>query len=130
MRDLAGIIKKSEYWIEVSGYTDDIDPRPGGPVSDNWALSGYRALAVVRFLEANGVPRDRLAAFGYGPINPFKPNNSGPNRALNHRVEIVLDQSMAADVEELRLLEKPGKFHYQGFSFDLFKQSPPGKEQR
>lgn len=122
LKGLAAIIEGSEYWVEVNGYTDDIEPRPGGAVADNWALSGFRALAVARFLESQGVERKRLAAYGYGPINPIKPNDSGPNRAENHRVEIVLDQSLAGDVEELRMLRKPGKFHYRGFTFDLFNR--------
>ncbi len=133
LKGLAAIIQGSEYWVEVAGYTDDIEPRPGGSIADNWALSGFRALAVARFMEAQGVDRKRLAAFGYGPINPIKPNDSGPNRARNHRVEIVLDQTLAGDVDELRLLKKPGKFRYRGFTFDLFNRpvenrGPGGEE--
>ena len=126
LKGLADIIKKSEYWVEVGGYTDDIEPRPGGPVADNWALSGFRALAVVKFMEAQGVARNRLAAFGYGSMNPVAPNDSASNRAQNHRVEIALDRSVAADVEELRLQKKPGELRYRGFTFDLFNR--PGRE--
>ena len=128
LKGLAAIIEGSEYWVEVAGYTDDIEPRPGGVVDNNWALSGYRALAVARFLESQGVARRRLSAFGYGSINPIRPNDSGPNRAQNHRVEIVLDQTLAADVEELRLQRKPGQFHYRGFTFDLFNRPAPDKK--
>ena len=51
------------------------------------------------------------------------------NRAQNHRVEIILDRSVAADVEELRLLKKPGKFRFRGFTFDLFNRPAENREQ-
>ncbi|MBW1711690.1 MAG: OmpA family protein [Deltaproteobacteria bacterium] len=120
LKGLAAIIERSSYLVEVNGYTDDIDPAPGGPARNNWGLSGLRALAVVKFLQANGVALERLAAYGYGPLNPLKPNTTAANRILNHRVELVLDETLVSDVDELRVLKAPGRLRFRGFIFDLF----------
>lgn len=117
---LAAIIAPSPYWIEVGGHTDDIGPGPESPARNNWQLSGLRALAVVKSLAAAGVANRRLAAIGYGPLVPLKPNDSAKNRRANHRVEIVLDQTLAEEAEKLRRIRGPGRLLYRGFSFDLF----------
>jgi len=119
LKGLAAIVAPSPYWIEVGGHTDDIDPGPLSPARNNWQLSGLRALAVVKFLAAAGVANRRLEAIGYGPLAPLKPNDSAENRRANHRIEIVLDQSLAEEAEGLRLI-RPGSLLYRGFSFDLF----------
>ncbi len=121
LKGLAAIIQTSPYWIEVGGHTDDIPPGPGAPAADNWTLSALRALAVVEFLNANGVADQRLSAYGYGPIRPLVPNTTPANRAMNQRVEIILDERLAAQSEELRALTAPGRLRYRGFTFDLFK---------
>lgn len=126
LKGLAAIIELSPYWIEVGGYTDDVEPGPTSPAKDNWTLSALRALAVLKYLQFSGVGEERLAAYGYGSLNPVKPNTSARNRALNHRVEIALDQNLAARVEALRLLKSPGRANYRGFSFDLMNQPEPG----
>jgi len=116
---LAAIIQSSPYAVSVEGHTDDIPPPPGAPADNNWALSGLRALSVLKFLEASGVDGKRLSARGYGPNRPLRPNTSAANRALNHRVEIRLDERAAGRVEELKLLESPGQTRYKGFTFDI-----------
>ena len=36
----------------------------------NWELAGARAASVVRLLEENGVPGERMIATSYGEYNP------------------------------------------------------------
>ena len=56
--------------IQVEGHTDDRPLLPGSKFDSNWELSSSRAFAVLRFLEINGIPEQRLSATGYGEFRP------------------------------------------------------------
>jgi chemotaxis protein MotB len=75
--------------IRIEGHTDDV-PTGGGAFPTNWELSAARALAVVRYLQENGVDPGRLAGAGYGQYQPIAPNDSPEGRSQNRRIEIVL----------------------------------------
>jgi chemotaxis protein MotB len=75
--------------IRIEGHTDDV-PTGGGAFPTNWELSAARALAVVRYLQENGVDPSRLAGAGYGQYQPIAPNDSPEGRSQNRRIEIVL----------------------------------------
>ena len=65
LADIATKIPDDINWVlQVEGHTDDIPVR-AGRFADNWDLSTERALSVVRFLAAQGLPANRLAATGY-----------------------------------------------------------------
>ena len=82
--------------IEVGGHTDD-----RGSDATNDALSQRRAEAVVAFLVAAGVGRDRLSAVGYGERQSVAANDTETGRALNRRVEfVVLNPGAAARAPE------------------------------
>lgn len=127
---LAKILKGGKYFIRIGGHTDDVPPDPRGPARDNWALSAYRALAVLKVLARDGVAPDRMAAYGYGPINPLRPNNSPKNRAANHRVELVMDESLSGQVEGLRARQRPDRLRFKGFVFDLFGEAEDVKKSK
>jgi len=76
--------------IDVEGNTDNVPI--SGTFASNWELSAARASTVVRFLVARGVEPERLAATGYGEERPIAPNSTAAGRALNRRVEIVLER--------------------------------------
>lgn len=57
----------------------------------NWDLSLARAVEVVRYLESQGMPGERLSAIGKADSKPLVPNASGENRSMNRRVEIILE---------------------------------------
>ena len=76
--------------IRVEGHTDNVPVDPKGPFPSNWELSTTRALAVVKLLQEQGVPPDRLSAAGYGEFQPIASNKANPGRSLNRRIEIVL----------------------------------------
>jgi chemotaxis protein MotB len=75
--------------IRVEGHTDNV-PTAKGPYRTNWELSVARALAVVKFLQDNGVDPGMLSAAGYGEYHPIASNDTPENRSLNRRIEIVL----------------------------------------
>ncbi len=74
--------------FRVEGHTDNV-PLGRGQYT-NWELSSARALAVVRFLQDQGVDPARLAAAGYGEYKPIAPNDTPEGRSQNRRIEIVL----------------------------------------
>lgn len=71
--------------VAINGYADAT-----GNTSLNVPLSEERAQAVAGFLEAHGVPGDRLTTTGFGSANPIAPNGTDDGRAQNRRVEIVV----------------------------------------
>jgi chemotaxis protein MotB len=77
--------------IAVEGNTDNV-PITGGTFPSNWELSTARASSVVRFLIGRGVDSQRLSATGYAEQHPIATNSTAAGRALNRRVEIVLQR--------------------------------------
>jgi chemotaxis protein MotB len=93
---LAGVENKV---IRVEGHTDDVPS--GGAYPTNWELSTARALAVLRFLQEQGIDPTRLAAAGYGEYRPIAPNDTPEGRSQNRRIEIVLAAAEDAPPAEL-----------------------------
>jgi len=73
----------------VAGHTDNV-PISTAKFQDNWELSTARAATVTRFLIANGVRPESLAAAGYGEYDPLTANDTEEGRQRNRRIEIVL----------------------------------------
>lgn len=92
--------------VTVSGHTDNVPVREGGPVSSNWHLSVARGVSVVEHWERRfEIPADRLAVAGFGPGQPLATNSTPQGRAANRRVEfkIKLPES-AVSIKGLREL--------------------------
>jgi OOP family OmpA-OmpF porin len=70
---------------EIAGHTDST-----GSDSYNLDLSRQRAESVVNFLVAQGINRSRLDARGYGETRPQADNSSPAGRAMNRRVEFIV----------------------------------------
>jgi chemotaxis protein MotB len=84
--DIASKIPKEINWVlQVDGHTDN-KPINTREFPSNWELSAARAIAVVKFLNAQGIPNDRLAAAGYGEYQPL----SMMDTARNRRIELKL----------------------------------------
>jgi chemotaxis protein MotB len=77
--------------IIVEGHTDN-QPIASAEFPSNWELSTARATTVVRYLISRSVNRERLGAVGYADLHPIASNATAPGRALNRRVEIVLER--------------------------------------
>ena len=78
--------------IRIVGHTDNV-PISGGlqkTFPSNWELSAARATTVVRFLQDNGIPPERLVATGRAEYAPVAPNDSAEGRQKNRRIEITL----------------------------------------
>lgn len=71
----------AEGHVIVRGFTDS-----QGKEAQNQRLSFHRALAVVKALEAEGVPAAQLTAQGFGADAPIGDNKTAAGRALNRRV--------------------------------------------
>jgi OmpA-OmpF porin, OOP family len=72
--------------VYVVGHTDTV-----GNVESNLKLSRDRAESVVQALVSNhGIAVARLRSFGNGPFAPVATNGTDDGRALNRRVELVL----------------------------------------
>jgi chemotaxis protein MotB len=85
-------IPRDIQWVlRVDGHTDRRPIRtPEFP--SNWELSTARAISVVRFLIARGIPPQRLAAGGFGEFYPLDPADTPAAYARNRRIEIKLTQ--------------------------------------
>ncbi|HEY4168636.1 MAG TPA: peptidoglycan -binding protein [Reyranella sp.] len=79
-------IPKDIPWVlQVDGHTDN-KPINTPAFPSNWELSAARAIAVVKFLNAQGIPNDHLVAAGYGEFQPL----SMMDTARNRRIELKL----------------------------------------
>ncbi|HQY61134.1 MAG TPA: OmpA family protein, partial [Polyangiaceae bacterium] len=72
--------------IQVEGHTDN-----QGQASRNDELSKQRAESVATYLKSRGIAADRVSAVGRGSSKPVADNTSVEGRALNRRVEIVVE---------------------------------------
>jgi outer membrane protein OmpA-like peptidoglycan-associated protein len=89
LNDVAAIIKQNESNIakvHVQGHTDSI-----GSDQYNMALSDRRANAVEEYLVKQGVPASILDSEGFGESKPVATNTTAEGRALNRRVDFVVD---------------------------------------
>ncbi len=84
---VAELVRPLPLNLKIEGHTDD-----RGQEMANWDLSVDRAITVLRFMATNQlISLDRLSATGYGAQKPLFPNASAEERALNRRVEFVLE---------------------------------------
>ncbi len=68
--------------LEISGHTDNT-----GSLGFNTKLSEQRARAVVDYVAAQGIDKNRLEWKGYAFTQPIAPNNTPEGREQNRRVE-------------------------------------------
>ncbi len=73
--------------IELDGHSDN-----SGNRLTNRDLSRRRALAVMDFLKAQGIPEEQITLRFHGERYPLAPNTNNANRARNRRVNIHLDR--------------------------------------
>jgi len=76
---------RENYQLLLIAHTDE-----QGEEIFNQNLSEKRAETVYNFLNAGGIPKERLFAIGMGEKYPLLPNNSDSNREKNRRVELVI----------------------------------------
>jgi chemotaxis protein MotB len=91
LRRLVPVLRDSPHPVAVHGHTDPL-PIRSARFPSNWELSSARAGSVVRYLEANGIDKQRLRAVGLADTRPLADNASAEGRAQNRRVELVMQQ--------------------------------------
>ena len=90
LRSIAEKIPADIDWImRIDGHTDRI-PINTPRFASNWELSTARALSVVRFLAANGIPEQRMAGAGFSKFHPLNPADTLEAYRQNRRIEIKL----------------------------------------
>ena len=96
LADIADRIPSDINWVlQVDGHTDNV-PIRAGRYADNWDLSTERSLSVVRYLNQQGLPANRLAAAGYGEYQPLDSSDSDDARRKNRRIELKITQRVFA----------------------------------
>jgi chemotaxis protein MotB len=84
--EIGSKIPKEINWVlQVDGHTDN-KPINTAAFPSNWELSAARAIAVVKFLNAQGIANEHLVAAGYGEYQPL----SMMDTARNRRIELKL----------------------------------------
>jgi chemotaxis protein MotB len=92
LNEIAPKIPENIQWIlQVEGHTDSI-PIFNEEFRSNWDLSAARAISVVQFLIAQGVPAGRLSATGYGEFQPIDESSDEIGHRRNRRIEMKLTQ--------------------------------------
>lgn len=92
--------------VVVAGHTDDV-PISTSRFRSNWELSSARAVTVVHaLLEDPAIDPKRIAVEGHADSQPLMPNDSRENRAVNRRVELVIQRG--EDRESGNVLELEG----------------------
>ncbi|OMH39377.1 flagellar motor protein MotB [Motiliproteus sp. MSK22-1] len=78
--------------VSIEGHSDNI-PISTAEFSSNWGLSSARALSVAQELFADGrIDQSKYQVIGFADSRPLAPNDTAQNRALNRRVEIVIQK--------------------------------------
>lgn len=92
LRDISRNIPPEVDWVlRVDGHTDRA-PINTFAFPSNWELSTARAISVVKFLNAQGIPANRLAATGFGEFQPIDEGNDEIAYRRNRRIELKLTQ--------------------------------------
>jgi chemotaxis protein MotB len=86
---LVDVLGTFDGQISIEGHTDNI-PIATVRFPSNWELSSARAIAVLRYLKAQGLAVTRMRAVGYADTQPMQNNATPDGRAVNRRVELVL----------------------------------------
>jgi outer membrane protein OmpA-like peptidoglycan-associated protein len=83
---LAEVLKPTHHRMIIEGHTDS-----RGSDGRNQELSTQRAGAVRDYLVSRGVAADHIQANGFGKTRPIADNGSAEGRAMNRRVEIIVE---------------------------------------
>ncbi|CAN7384465.1 type IVB secretion system protein IcmH/DotU [Aminobacter sp. LjRoot7] len=80
--------------VTIVGHTDGIPLQRTNPLSTNQRLSEARAATIADMLVQNGVPRERVRSEGRAAIDPVADDGTREGRALNRRVEVLVEKRL------------------------------------
>ena len=86
------ILENPEAEILIVGHADGT-PVLSGNHRSNWDLSQSRANSAAKYLKGKGVDAARIQAIGKAHTDPVAPQNTTAGRAMNRRVEVILNPS-------------------------------------
>ncbi|MEO0588717.1 MAG: OmpA family protein, partial [Planctomycetota bacterium] len=101
LSQLAGVLQSSAaspYGVRIAGHTDNVPVRNAANVQrfgDNWGLSAFRAISVMKALHSAGISPQRTHIAGYGEFSPIVANGTQGARE-NRRVDIFLVETAPA----------------------------------
>ena len=84
------IMENPEAKVLVVGHADGTPVLSGGHKS-NWDLSQSRANSAAKYLKDKGIDAARIKAVGKAHTDPVAPQNTSAGRAMNRRVEVILN---------------------------------------
>ncbi|RKU25165.1 hypothetical protein C6497_16590 [Candidatus Poribacteria bacterium] len=84
------ILENPEAQVIIVGHADGTPVLRGGHRS-NWDLSQSRANSAAKYLKGKGIESDRIKAVGKAHTDPVAPQNTTAGRAMNRRVEVILN---------------------------------------
>ncbi|GEM_PF-2946753 len=87
IRQLVKRLNKTGYrYITIEGYTDN-----SGTPEQNQRISQKRAEAAKELMIRYGIDSEKITAIGKGELNPIANNEVPEGRALNRRIEIIIE---------------------------------------
>lgn len=95
LKDITNEIIDVPNSTRIEGHTDNvpIGPELRSKFPTNWELSTARATNVTRYLlETLKFPPGRISSAGYGEYQPVMDNDIEEHRAMNRRVDIVVQR--------------------------------------
>lgn len=88
---LASLFRDLNTIVSIEGHTDNVPVGANSAYTDNWQLSGERALSVLRFfLDTEKLNPDSFQYAGYADTRPTGDNTTAAGRQKNRRVEITV----------------------------------------
>jgi chemotaxis protein MotB len=92
LQEISQKIPPDINWVlRIDGHTDR-RPINTAQFPSNWELSTARAISVVRYAIAQGIPPNRLAVAGFADKQPLDPGNSEEAYRRNRRIEMKLTE--------------------------------------
>jgi chemotaxis protein MotB len=91
---IGAVLRSIDNSIDINGYTDNVPIGPGGQFPSNLYLSSFRADAVADYFASIGLDRSRLFPAGRGDQDFIATNDTAEGRALNRRVEIIVESKL------------------------------------
>ena len=92
LKEISDKIPKDINWVvRIDGHTDR-RPISNALFPSNWELSAARAISVVRYAIAQGIPPNRLAAAGFADNQPLDAGDGEDAFRHNRRIELKLTE--------------------------------------
>jgi chemotaxis protein MotB len=94
LNQIADVLKEfSDRKFQIEGHTDSV-PIKSSSYPSNWELSTARALSVLHLMVEEGVESVNVSAAGFGEYHPRADNDTKEGRALNRRIEIIMQPNL------------------------------------